>query len=123
MKGKPFYPFAVTAMLGILVMIVLSFIGNFQQADIAQEGENGEEEAAEEEFDDPIELGEHLYEQNCLACHGGDLGGGSGPALDGGYSEEEIITAIDEGPGSMPAGLVSGEEAEAVAEYIISETE
>ncbi|PYZ98669.1 cytochrome C551 [Alteribacter lacisalsi] len=125
MKGKPLFPFAVTAALGILVMIVLSFIGNFQQAEIAQEAENGEEEdAGEEEFDDPIEWGEALYEQNCLSCHGGDLEGGSGPALDdGSYSEEDIIAAIEEGPGSMPSGLVSGEESEAVAEYILSVNE
>ncbi|WP_026689218.1 c-type cytochrome [Alteribacter aurantiacus] len=125
MRGKPLYPFLVTAILGILLMVVLSFVGNVQQDQIAQEaegGENGEEE--EQEFDDPIELGEHVYEQNCLSCHGGDLGGGSGPALnDGSYSAEDIITAIEEGPGTMPDGLVGGEEAEAVAEYILSENE
>ncbi|MBM7097088.1 cytochrome c [Bacillus sp. H-16] len=125
MRGKPLYPFLVTAFLGILLMIVLSFVGNVQQAEIAQEGEEGENgEAEEQEFDDPIELGEHVYEQNCLSCHGGDLEGGSGPALnDGSYDQEAILTAIEEGPGSMPGGLVSGEEAEAVAEYILNENE
>ncbi|WP_096434623.1 c-type cytochrome [Alteribacter populi] len=123
MRGKPLFPFVLTAILGIGLMIVLSFVGNFQQAEIAQEGEDGENGEVEEEFDDPIALGEHLYEQNCLSCHGGDFGGGAGPGLEG-YSADEITVAIEEGPGTMPDGLVdSGEEADAVAEYILSEIE
>ncbi|PYZ94266.1 cytochrome C551 [Salipaludibacillus keqinensis] len=122
MRGKPLYPFALTAILGIGLIIVLSFVGINIGPDSASE--NGEENGEEQEFDDPIELGEHIYEGQCASCHGGDLDGGSGPALDGGnYSEEDILTAISEGPGNMPAGLVSGEEAEAVAEFILAENE
>ncbi|MFC4738146.1 c-type cytochrome [Bacillus daqingensis] len=124
MRGGPLFPFAATAALGLLLVFFLSLVGlNIGGEEAAENGNENEENAQEEEFDDPIELGEHLYEGNCASCHGGDLEGGTGPALDGGaYSEEEIVAAINEGPGSMPAGLVEdGEEAEAVAEYILSQ--
>ncbi|MBB6451220.1 mono/diheme cytochrome c family protein [Geomicrobium halophilum] len=68
---------------------------------------------------DPAE-GEGLYEENCLSCHGDDMDGGTGPALDG-YSADEVVTAIEEGPGTMPADLVEGEEAESVAAYVEEE--
>lgn len=123
MRGKPLYPFALTAILGIGLIIVLSFVGVNIGPDTASE--NGEEENGEEQqFDDPIELGESIFEGNCAACHGGDLSGGAGPALNTGeHSDEDILNAISEGPGTMPENLVSGEEADAVAEYILSENE
>ncbi|ADU29882.1 cytochrome c550 [Evansella cellulosilytica] len=124
MKGKPLYPFAVTAILGIALIVVLSFIGLDQSRDMAGEDNGGEETP---QFDDPIELGEYVYEQNCINCHGGDLAGvGSNPAingLEGVKSEEEIVAIIHEGPGAMPAFPQLGEEAEAVAQYILSFSE
>ncbi|GEL07256.1 c-type cytochrome [Salisediminibacterium halotolerans] len=124
MRGKPLFPFAATAALGILLIVILSFIGINIGPEYADNGENNNgNEEQEQEFDDPIELGEDVYEGACASCHGGDLEGGTGPALDGGaYSEEEIITAIEEGPGDMPAGLTdSDEESEAVAEFILEQ--
>ncbi|UCZ54517.1 cytochrome c [Bacillus shivajii] len=118
MKGRPLYPFALTAVLGIGLIIILSFVGINQQ-DMAGEDGDGD---AEQQFDSPYELGEHVYQESCIACHGGDLEGASGPGLSG-LSKDEIIHAIEEGPGTMPAGLVGGEDADAVAEYILSETE
>ncbi|UTR09374.1 cytochrome c [Evansella sp. LMS18] len=122
MKGKPLYPFGITAVLGIGLIIILSFIGLNVGDDMA--GENGENNEAAENFDSPYELGEHVYIGNCAACHGENLDGN--PALTGAadrFSQEDIVNIIAEGPGAMPAGLVSGEEAEAVAEYLITETE
>ncbi|UTR14391.1 cytochrome c [Salipaludibacillus sp. LMS25] len=120
MKGKPLYPFAVTAVLGIGLIIILSFVGINMGDQASENGENNEAQ----EFDDPIELGESLYQNSCVSCHGGDLEGASGPALDGGnLSHEDILNAISEGPGTMPPDLVTGEDAEAVAEYILAENE
>ncbi|WP_096188372.1 c-type cytochrome [Evansella halocellulosilytica] len=120
MKGKPLYPFALTAVLGIGLIIVLSFIGINQDDMAGEDGGNGEEQ---QEFDDPIELGEHVYQGQCASCHGGDLEGGAGPGLLSGLSEDDILQAIEEGPGTMPENLVSGEEADAVAEFIMAEAE
>lgn len=120
MRGKPLYPFAATAVLGILMIVILSFVG----LNVGQEtaGDGNENNEAEQEFDDPIELGENVYIGQCASCHGENLDGGVGPGLSGGaYTEEEILTAIAEGPGTMPAGLASGEEADAVALYILEQ--
>lgn len=123
MRGKPLYPFALTAVLGILLIVILSFVG-INLDDSASENGDGNNNENAEEFDDPIELGEHVYEQNCASCHGGDLSGASGPPLDGGnYSADDILAAIEEGPGAMPPDLASGEEADAVAEFILAESE
>ncbi|PRO65120.1 c-type cytochrome [Alkalicoccus urumqiensis] len=120
MRGKPLFPFAATAVLGLLSIFLLSLVG--LNVGSEQAAENGEEQQ-EETSDDPIELGQSVYEGNCASCHGGDLGGGVGPALDGGYSADDVTTAISEGPGDMPADIVQGEEADAVAEFIAAENE
>ncbi|PSL45008.1 cytochrome c550 [Salsuginibacillus halophilus] len=116
MKRSPLIPFLMIAIFGILLMLSISFFGVTQQAEILEDDEeNGEEE--EEEFEDPIEHGEAVYEESCLQCHGDNLEGGSGPAIDG-YDADDTLQAIEEGPGSMPAGTAEGEDAEAVAEYV-----
>ncbi|GAK07236.1 cytochrome c [Geomicrobium sp. JCM 19038] len=79
-----------------------------------------EEEAADDGGSVSAEEGMALYEQNCMSCHGGDFEGMSGPALEG-YSEDEVLAAIQEGPGSMPADIVTGEDADAVAKYVAEE--
>lgn len=64
---------------------------------------------------------EAVVQQNCASCHGGNLEGGVGPALDKAgatHSEEEIHEIIENGKGSMPAGLIDGEEADAVAAWL-----
>ncbi|UOE95688.1 cytochrome c [Alkalihalobacillus sp. LMS39] len=120
MKGQPLLPFAVTAIIGILLMLTLSLVGLNQQA-----GE-GEEEAQEEiVIDDPIAAGEELAGRSCIGCHGGDLEGlGGNPAINqlaGKYSEEEIVDIITGGIGTMPAqGQLQEAEAEAIAAYLLS---
>lgn len=47
-----------------------------------------------------------LYKRTCLACHGGNLEGRSGPALSRigeTMDEEQLIAVISEGRGFMPA--------------------
>lgn len=49
---------------------------------------------------------EAVYKQNCLSCHGGNMEGGMGPALNqlsGKYSPEEIAQIITKGQNGMPA--------------------
>ncbi|MCA1026784.1 MULTISPECIES: cytochrome c551 [Cytobacillus] len=62
-----------------------------------------------------------LYDNNCMSCHGGDLSGGAGPALDkigANYSADEIHDIIINGKGAMPGGLLNEEEANTVAEWL-----
>ena len=126
MKGRPLYPFAITAVLGIGLIIILSFWGLNIDYDMAGENEENDANNAEQ-FDDPIELGEHVYQGKCLQCHGDNLEGmGGNPAvnaLEGKYTADEIVEIIEVGPGTMPGGLASGEEAEAVAKYLLSVSE
>lgn len=64
---------------------------------------------------------EEIFQKSCVSCHGQNLEGGAGPKLsDVGsrLSKEEIETVIAEGRGAMPKGLLQGEEASAVAEWL-----
>ncbi|MCD8509696.1 MAG: cytochrome c [Bacillus sp. (in: Bacteria)] len=69
--------------------------------------------------DDPYAVAENMYQRACIACHGGDLQGASGPGLlNTGLSRQEFIDATHEGIGSMPGGLVSEEVAELITDWI-----
>lgn len=64
---------------------------------------------------------EEIYQQSCIGCHGQDLSGGVGPdlrAVGSKYSQEEIKGIIDQGKGIMQGGIIKGEEATAVAEWL-----
>ncbi|RKD76541.1 cytochrome c551 [Sinobaca qinghaiensis] len=75
-------------------------------------GGGGEEE-------DTTAAPEQLYQQNCATCHGENLEGNNGPALDGGNLEEDqVLTMIENGGNGMPAGLLEGTEAESVATWV-----
>lgn len=65
---------------------------------------------------------EKIVAQKCASCHGGDLKGSVGPALNkigAKYSKEEILGIIKNGKGGgMPAGLISGDDADKVATWL-----
>lgn len=66
--------------------------------------------------------GEALYEKSCLACHGADLKGTSGPPLlnlDSKYSEEQTLKIINEGVNMMPGNLLTEEQAQLVTEWLM----
>ncbi|WP_456277667.1 cytochrome c551 [Bacillus sp. AK128] len=68
-----------------------------------------------------VSEGEKLYRQSCANCHGGNLEGNIGPALENvgsKYSEEDILHIIHEGQGSMPKGVLQGSDAEVVAAWL-----
>jgi cytochrome c551/c552 len=73
-----------------------------------------------------LEDGKVLFRQTCASCHNLDAvnaRGVVGPDLDeiGQMTPERVATAIERGgtgQSRMPAGLLSGEDAEAVAEYV-----
>ena len=79
----------------------------------------------EEELQKEKELsipGDEAYTNSCAACHGADLSGAVGPALDtigGKLSEEEIYDIIINGQGAMPGGIVERDEvAERIAKWL-----
>ena len=64
---------------------------------------------------------EAVVNKSCVSCHGGNLEGKNGPALDkigAKLSEDEIHGVIENGQGGMPAGIIKGEEADAVAKWL-----
>lgn len=64
---------------------------------------------------------EQLYNQKCMNCHGKNLEGAFGPELahiGSKLSKEDIEKIILEGQGQMPKGLLKGEDASSVAEWL-----
>ncbi|MGG5251984.1 cytochrome c551 [Neobacillus sp. SM06] len=62
-----------------------------------------------------------IVSQKCSTCHGGNLEGSVGPNLQkigSKYSKDEILNIIKNGKGGMPAGVISGKDAEKVAEWL-----
>lgn len=127
MKKNPVIPFAIIAIIGILTVIIISFVGVNQRDDIQKAEENGGEATEEaqdegeasdgETSDDP----EEIFESNCSSCHGGDLSGGVGPNLTkvgGDHSEEEIHGIIMNGQGAMPPGMATEDEADVLAKWL-----
>lgn len=78
------------------------------------------------EASDELEEGKELFRQTCASCHSlaaANARGVTGPDLDeiGEMTEERVVTAIEiggTGQNRMPAGLLEGEDAQAVARYL-----
>lgn len=65
--------------------------------------------------------GAKIFDQKCSSCHGGDLKGGMGPNLTkvgSKYSKDEILDILHNGKGQMPANVVTGDDADKVAEWL-----
>ena len=64
--------------------------------------------------------GETIFSQTCASCHGqGGKGGGIGPRLAGAPIPLAVAKAqIDNGGGTMPAGLVTGQQEKDVLAYL-----
>lgn len=67
------------------------------------------------------ERGAAIFATTCAGCHGPDAEGGVGPALRGsGLSAAEVEGVIAAGQGTMPAALVTGQDAADVAAHVAS---
>jgi cytochrome c551 len=77
--------------------------------------------AGEQMSGDPAR-GEQVFARECAGCHGGNgEGGGVGPRLvETGLEAAEVTTAVEQGRGVMPAGLVDGQEQADVVAYVVS---
>lgn len=108
-------PYAIIAVLGVLIVIAVSFAGVNQRDAI----ENPEEATDNNVVLEP----EEIYKKSCASCHGGDLTDGSAPALNdvgSRMSEDEIKDVIINGrpDKGMPQGLATAEEAGSLAEWL-----
>ena len=117
MKRNPIIPFAIIAIVGILAVIVISFVGINQRDQIA----NPDQGQAEGEI---VEDPEAIYEASCVACHGADLSGGAGADLrtvGAELSLDEIKDIITNGTdGGMPAqsGTLAPQEIEIISKWL-----
>ncbi|RDW21781.1 cytochrome c550 [Oceanobacillus chungangensis] len=121
MKRNSVIPFAIIAIIGVLAVIIISFVGLDQRADRQAADEGGNEQAEDsggEVSTDP----EEIFQANCAACHGADLSGGMGPdltAIGSSLTAEDIVTIIQQGTGQMPAQTqVVEEEATLLADWL-----
>jgi cytochrome c oxidase cbb3-type subunit III len=69
-----------------------------------------------------VSRGAAVFARECSGCHGtAGAGGGVGPTLAGaGIDAATVTTAVQQGRGVMPAGLVSGQEQADVVAYVVS---
>ena len=125
MKKNPVIPYALIAVLGIVLVIVISVVGINQREAI--EGDDEGEETEEQSNDDGEEGGgetddpEAIFQDTCATCHGDDLSGDMGPNLQevgSRHSEDEIKDIVMNGKGQMPSGLVEEDQADALAEWL-----
>lgn len=120
MNRNAILPFAIIAIVGVLAVVILSFVGLEQRADrqLAEEGGTEQTDGTGGEVaTDP----EAIFQSNCAACHGADLSGGMGPDLTtigSTYSSEEIVEIINNGKGQMPPVKVAAEEATLLADWL-----
>ena len=69
-----------------------------------------------------VHRGATVFQRECAKCHGeGGVGGGVGPRLvASGVTASDVVAAVREGRGVMPAGLVTGAEETDVVAYVVS---
>ncbi len=117
MKRSPLLPFGIIMIVGVLVMLLLSFKGIGDSRDLAAELEGGDEQT-----DQVAANPEEIYQSSCIGCHGDQYqGSGSAPALTGvgeRLSNEELEDVVVNGRNAMPSGLVSPEQAGDMAEWL-----
>ncbi|MEC5422847.1 cytochrome c [Virgibacillus sp. C22-A2] len=86
----------------------------------ADNGDTGTEESTEGGTVD-VAAAEEVYQSNCASCHGADLSGASGPGLQNvgsDHSADDIAAIIENGQGSMPAGMASGDDVDLLANWL-----
>lgn len=99
-------------------------VGEDVSEDVVEEAVEDEatDEASDEGEATDVAAAEEIYQKACATCHGKELSGASGPdlrALD--LDQDEVADIAVNGHGTMPAGLVEEDEAQVVAEWILSQ--
>jgi cytochrome c551 len=104
----------LTLLMGTALVMGLAACGGGDDKGSDTGTDTGTETASSDE-------GAKIFDQKCSGCHGGDLTGGMGPNLTkvgSKYSKDDILGIIKNGKGQMPANVVSGDDANHVAEWL-----
>ena len=120
-KGGRFFRFSMVLLYVALGVAVPALIIASREPAEGGTGPLREEKASTE-----LEEGKELFRQTCASCHAlaaANARGVTGPDLDaiGDMTVERVTTAIrvgGTGQDRMPAGLLEGDDAKAVAEYL-----
>jgi len=111
----------------VLVLLVFAFMIGYNSGQEEGGGEPAAEQSQPEEAGAPAPggPGEELFVESCGSCHtlsAAGTSGTTGPDLDGLAPDEQQVEAAIEnggtGSGAMPANLLQGTAAQAVAEYV-----
>ncbi|WP_223595020.1 cytochrome c551 [Neobacillus bataviensis] len=110
---------------GVICIVFLGFLaacGGGNDKDTADNDKTTTEKTEEKAPATNTANADATFQQSCAACHGADLKSGSAPDLDkigSKYSKAEILDIIEHGKeGGMPAGLLKGDDADAVATWL-----
>jgi cytochrome c550 len=119
MNRNPIIPFLLIMVFGIGLVFFLSLKGlnDSEQAAKEKKGGGAKTEQTAESFDP-----ESFFKQTCAGCHGQNYEGGVGPSLKGigkKLSKDQIKNIIQHGKGPMPAGLVSADHADQMADWLM----
>ena len=120
-RGGRFFKFSIALIyVGLGLAVPALVIADREPA------EGGTSALKHEKASDDLEEGKDLFRQTCASCHtlaAANARGVTGPDLDsiGEMTVERVETAIrvgGTGQKRMPSGLLEGEDAEAVANYL-----
>ncbi len=105
--------------LGLGAVVALTACGGGDEPAPAEEETPAEAPAEEAAGDFDATAARATYEASCIGCHGGNLEGASGPALEGtGLTAAEIEDIILNGKGAMPAQNLPEDEAANLAAWV-----
>ncbi|MEK5250108.1 cytochrome c551 [Bacillus sp. FSL R9-9530] len=97
--------------LGTSVVFALGACGNKEESKPSKQSAST----------DSTDSAEQIYQKSCIGCHAKDLSGATGPDLrkvGQKYDAAEIEKIIEKGRGSMSPGIIQGEDAKKVAEWL-----
>lgn len=118
MKRNPIIPFVLIMVFGIVLTLVLSFKGLGDAKEMAKGTTSGTTgTTTQATATNP----QDIYKTTCIACHGDQYQGVVGPSLHGigkKLSVARIKQIITQGYGPMPSGLVSPQQADAMAKWV-----
>ena len=120
-KGGRFFRFSMVLIYAVLGLAVPALVIANREPSEGATGPVQHEQASSQ-----LEDGKELFRQTCTNCHtlaAANAHGATGPNLDeiGEMTEDRVLQAIKiggTGQKRMPAGLLEGEDAEAVAAYV-----